>query len=54
MVNQKGKKPFGRPRLIVRWRNNIKIDLKERGLEGVNWIFMTGVEAEAKVLCTRQ
>jgi hypothetical protein len=31
-----GKKPLGRPRR--RWEDNIKMDLREIGLEGVNWI----------------
>jgi hypothetical protein len=30
------KEPFGRPRR--RWENNIKMDLKEIGWEGVAWI----------------
>jgi hypothetical protein len=32
----KGKKPLERPRL--RWENNIKIDLREIGIDGANWI----------------
>jgi hypothetical protein len=32
-----GKRPLGRPRR--RWdSNNIKIDLKEKGIDGANWI----------------
>jgi hypothetical protein len=31
-----GKKLLGRPRR--KWVENIKMDLKERGLEGVDWI----------------
>jgi hypothetical protein len=31
-----GKRPLGRPR--HRWRNNIKMDLLEVGLGGVDWI----------------
>jgi hypothetical protein len=31
-----GKRPFVRPR--HRWKNTIKIDLKEIGCEGVDWI----------------
>jgi len=31
-----GKRPLGRPRR--RWEDNIKMDLKEVGCEGVDWI----------------
>jgi hypothetical protein len=31
-----GKRPLGRPRR--RWEDNIKIDLKEIGVDGANWI----------------
>jgi hypothetical protein len=31
-----GKRPLGRPRR--RWEDNIKIDLREIGLDGANWI----------------
>jgi hypothetical protein len=31
-----GKRPVGRPRR--RWEDNIKMDLKEVGYEGVDWI----------------
>jgi hypothetical protein len=31
-----GKRPLGRPRR--RWRDNIKMDLLERGLSVVDWI----------------
>jgi hypothetical protein len=31
-----GKRPLGRPRR--RWMNNIKMDLLEIGLNGVDWI----------------
>jgi hypothetical protein len=31
-----GKKPLGRSRR--RWEDNIKMDLKERGIDGANWI----------------
>jgi hypothetical protein len=31
-----GKRPLRRPRL--RWEDNIKMDLKEIGIDGVNWI----------------
>jgi hypothetical protein len=31
-----GKRPLGRPRR--RWEDNIKMDLREIGIDGVNWI----------------
>jgi hypothetical protein len=31
-----GKKPLGRPR--CRWHDNIKMDLRETGIVGTNWI----------------
>jgi hypothetical protein len=31
-----GKRPLGRPR--SRWENNIKMDLRETGIDGANWI----------------
>jgi hypothetical protein len=31
-----GKRPMGRPRR--RWEDNIKLDLKETGIDGVKWI----------------
>jgi hypothetical protein len=31
-----GKRPPGRPRF--RWENNIKLDLREIGIDGANWI----------------
>jgi hypothetical protein len=31
-----GKKPLGRPRR--RWEHNIKMDLREIGIDGANWI----------------
>jgi hypothetical protein len=31
-----GKRPLGRPRR--RWEDNIKLDLKEIGIDGANWI----------------
>jgi hypothetical protein len=32
----KGKRPLGRPRCS--WEDNIKMDLREIGIDGVNWI----------------
>jgi hypothetical protein len=34
--NPEGKRPLGRPRR--RWENGIRMDLREIGLGGVNWI----------------
>jgi hypothetical protein len=31
-----GKKPLGRPR--CRWEDNIKMDLRKMGIDGMNWI----------------
>jgi hypothetical protein len=31
-----GKRPMGRPR--HRWEDNIKMGLRETGIDGVNWI----------------
>jgi hypothetical protein len=31
-----GKRPLGRPRR--RWEDNIKMELREIGIDGVNWI----------------
>jgi hypothetical protein len=31
-----GKRPLGRPRR--RWEDNIKLDLREIGIDGTNWI----------------
>ena len=36
MGKRKGKRPLGRPRR--RWEDNIKMDLKEGGCRGMNWI----------------
>jgi hypothetical protein len=33
-----GTRPLGRPRR--RWEDNIKMDLRKRGLEGVDWIHL--------------
>jgi hypothetical protein len=32
----KGKRPLGRPR--NKWEDNIKLDLRETGIDGANWI----------------
>jgi hypothetical protein len=41
----KGKKPLRRPR--QRWENNIKMDLRETEIDGVNWIQL----AQDRVQC---
>jgi hypothetical protein len=33
---RESKRPLGRPR--CRWEDNIKMDLREIGIDGVNWI----------------
>jgi hypothetical protein len=38
-----GKRPLGRPRR--RWVDNIKIDLRERGWNGMDWIDLAQVRA---------
>jgi hypothetical protein len=44
-----GKRPLGKPR--HRWEDDIKIDLRELGIDGVNWIRMAqdGVQWQAFV-----
>jgi hypothetical protein len=39
LENPEGKRPLGRPR--HRWEGNIKIDLREIGWSGVDWIDLT-------------
>jgi hypothetical protein len=34
-----GKRPLGRPRR--RWEDNIKLDLRETGIDGAKWIRLT-------------
>jgi hypothetical protein len=36
VVRSEGKKPLGRPRR--RWEDNIKMDLRNTGIDGANWI----------------
>jgi hypothetical protein len=35
-----GKRPLGRPRRS--WEDNIKMDLREIGIDGANWIRLAG------------
>jgi hypothetical protein len=46
---QKSKRPLGRPR--HRWEDNIKLDLRDIGINGVNWIQLAqdGVQWQASV-----
>jgi hypothetical protein len=37
-VRPEWKRPLGRPR--HRWDGNIKIDLRELGIDGANWILL--------------
>jgi hypothetical protein len=45
----KGKRPQGRPR--HRWEDNIRIDLREIGIDGLNWICLAqdGIQWQAFV-----
>jgi hypothetical protein len=36
VLRPEGKRPLGRRRR--RWRDNIKLDLMEIGIDGVNWV----------------
>jgi hypothetical protein len=38
VVNPDGRRPLGRPR--CRWVNNIKMDLREIGQDGIDWIHL--------------
>jgi hypothetical protein len=39
-----GKRPLGRPRR--RWEDNIKMDLRETKIDGVNWIQLAQVRVQ--------
>jgi hypothetical protein len=43
-----GKRPLRRPR--HRWVNNIKMDLREIGLDGMNWIDLAQVSDQWRAL----
>jgi hypothetical protein len=47
----KGKRPLGRPRR--RWENNIKMDLREIGIDGENWIQLSQDRAQWQAFVTR-
>jgi hypothetical protein len=38
VARPEGKRPLGRPR--SRWEDNIKMDLRETGIDGAKWIQM--------------
>jgi hypothetical protein len=40
----KRKRPLGRPR--HRWEDNMKMDLREKGIDGTNWIQLAQVQAQ--------
>jgi hypothetical protein len=39
VVRSEGMRPLGRPR--SRWEDNIKMDLRETGIDGAKWIRLT-------------
>jgi hypothetical protein len=43
-----GKRPLGRPR--SRWVNNIKMDLREIGRDGMDWIDLAQVRDQWRAL----
>jgi hypothetical protein len=43
-----GKRPQRGPR--PRWENNIKLDLREIGIDGVNWIRLAQVGSSGELL----
>jgi hypothetical protein len=43
-----GKRPLGRPRR--RWVDNFKMDLRETGWDGVDWIYMAQDRDQCRVL----
>jgi hypothetical protein len=49
--NPVGKRLLGRPR--CRWVDNIKMDLRERGWDGVDWIDMAQDRDQWRALMTR-
>jgi hypothetical protein len=46
---REGKRTEGKPRL-PKWEDNIKIDLKEIGLYGVDWIYLAQVRTSGGLL----
>jgi hypothetical protein len=47
--NPEGKRPLGRPKRR-RWVDNIRMDLRERGWDGVDWIDMAHDKDQWRVL----
>jgi hypothetical protein len=45
-----GKRPFGRP--CHRWEDNIRMDLKEIGWEGVGWMHVAEDRVQWRALVT--
>jgi hypothetical protein len=46
-----GKRPLGRPR--HRWEDNIKMDLREMGINGLNWIQLAQDRVQWQALVSR-
>jgi hypothetical protein len=46
--NPEGKRPLGRPR--CRWLGNIKMDLREIGWDGMDWINLAQDRAQWRAL----
>jgi hypothetical protein len=42
-----GKRPLGRPRR--RWEDNVKLDLRETGIDGANWIQLAQDRAQLRI-----
>jgi hypothetical protein len=49
--NPEGKRPLGRPRR--RWVDNIKIDLRETGWDGMDWIDLAEDRGPVESSCER-
>jgi hypothetical protein len=43
-----GRRPLGRPR--HRWEDNIKMDLREIGIDGANWIWLAQIGSGGRLL----
>jgi hypothetical protein len=46
-----GKRPLGRP--MRRWEDNIKLDLREIGIDGAKWIQLAQARAQQRAFVTR-